>query len=122
MIIDNTLVLSEAQAIVATARSTNVIDLGAMGTPYGHAAALALDIGEAAAGDIEIEVCVVEAFNNLTDLTITIETDDNAPFASPYEVAKRKYLLAELTLVPGCASPPSCRSASRSASSASTTP
>lgn len=63
---------SEAQAVTATARSTNVIDLGAPGTPYDAAAALNQDIGKGA--KIPLLVQVVEDFATLTSLTIAIET------------------------------------------------
>lgn len=63
---------SNDQAITASADSTNVIDLGAPGTPYGAAAALNQDIGKGA--KIPILVQVTEAFNNLTTLEIKIST------------------------------------------------
>lgn len=85
MILDDTLVLSDAQAITATARSTNIIDLGAAGTAYGHAAALARDVGKAT--DIPILVTVVEGFNNLTSLAVQLEVDDDPAFGSPTVVA-----------------------------------
>ena len=97
MILDNTLVLSDAQAVTATAGSTNVIDLGASGTAYGHASALAFDIGKGA--DVMVTTHVTEAFNNLTSLTISIEVDDNAAFSSPVTVAQGPAIaLASLTL------------------------
>lgn len=94
MILDNTLVLSDSQAITADAGSTNVIDLGAPGTPVGASAALAVDIGK---GDNISIICnVVEAFNNLTSLTISLQVDDNAAFSSAAEVASKTYLLASI--------------------------
>jgi hypothetical protein len=97
MIIDNTLVLSESQGpITATARSTNIIDIGAAGTAYGHAATVPRDIGKGT--DIEVTVTVVQAFNNLTSLKVALESDDDVAFGSPKEVASKTYLLAELTL------------------------
>jgi hypothetical protein len=47
MILDNTNVYSDSQAITATAASTNIIDVGAAGTAFGAAAAVARDIGKA---------------------------------------------------------------------------
>jgi hypothetical protein len=94
MILDNTLVLSDSQAITADAGSTNVIDLGAPGTPIGAAAALIADVGKATGIDI---ICnVVEAFNNLTTLAISLQSDDNAAFSSPTEIATRTFALAEI--------------------------
>jgi hypothetical protein len=97
MILDNTLVLSDSQAITADAGSTNVIDLGAPGTAYGAPAALVYDVGKGT--DIEIIVHVVEAFNNLTSLQVQMQVDDNAAFSSPAVVAMGPViLLAALTL------------------------
>lgn len=97
MILDNTLVLSDSQAVTATAGSTNVVDLGAPGTPYGASAAVSFDIGKGT--EIPITVLVTEAFNNLTSLQVSIETDDNAAFSSAATVALGPpVLLAALTL------------------------
>lgn len=85
-IVDHTLVLSDGQAIVADAASTNVIDLLAPGTPPTYSAALARDIGIGAA--IPFQVSVTEAFNNLTSMNVAIQVDDNAAFSSPKTVAK----------------------------------
>lgn len=93
MILDNTGILSDSQAITATARSTNVIDLGATGTPIGGSA-LYKDIGRGT--EVAVTCNVVEAFNNLTSLKIALESDDNAAFSSAKEIASRTYLLAEI--------------------------
>lgn len=63
---------SDDQAITANADSTNVIDLGVAGTPYGGAAALNDDVGKGAG--VPILVQITEAFNNLTSLTVNIST------------------------------------------------
>lgn len=95
MIQDATTLFSNAQAITATAASTNIIDLGATGTVYGAAAAITRDIGKGA--DIPLKCTVVETFNNLTSLTISVETDDNAGFSSPATVfVSPTYVLADL--------------------------
>ena len=95
MIMDLTTLFSNAQAVTATAASTNLIDLGATGTVYGAAAALTRDIGRGAKADLALRV--VESFNNLTSLTITIETDDNAAFSSPTTVfTSPAYALTDL--------------------------
>lgn len=96
MIIDNTLVFSDGQAITADAVSTNVVDTGARGTAFGHAAALSADLGKLDNEGVQLEVRVTEAFNTLTSLTVTLQTSaDNSTFV---EVASRTYLLADLTL------------------------
>jgi len=96
MIFDRTLLFSNAQAITASASSTDIVDLGATGTVYGAAAALSRDIGKGM--DVSILIQVVEAFNTLTSLKIGIETDDNAGFSSAREVLSQTLTLAQLTL------------------------
>ena len=96
MITDATTLFSDSQAITATAASTNVIDLGATGTPSGSSVALSRDIGKSA--DIPLLLEVTEAFNNLTSLAVAVQVATDAAFTSPVEVATRTYLLAELTL------------------------
>lgn len=66
--------LSDAQAVTATAVSTNVLDLREAETPYGHAAALTRNIG--GGPPIPLLVQVVETFATLTSLTITLETSN----------------------------------------------
>ena len=95
MIFDATTLFSNAQAVTATAASTNIIDLGATGTVFGAAAAITRDIGKGR--EIAIRASVVESFNNLTSLTIGVETDDNAGFASAKTVwTSPAYALADL--------------------------
>jgi hypothetical protein len=85
MIIDNTLVLSDAQAITASAASTNIIDLGAAGTPYGAGSAVRRDIGIGT--NIPIEISVNTTFATLTSLTVTLQLDDDVAFGSPTSLA-----------------------------------
>ncbi|MFA5965291.1 MAG: Bbp16 family capsid cement protein [Sphingomonas sp.] len=95
MIFDSTSLFSSAQAITASAASSNVIDLGQPGTVFGAAAPLARDIGRGE--EVPIGLRVVESFNNLTSLTVTVETDDNAGFTSPTAVfTSIAYPLADL--------------------------
>lgn len=94
MILDDTLVLSDAQAITADAASTNIIDLGAAGTPYGHAAAVRRDVGIGT--EIPIILHVVEAFNTLTSLTVSLQVDDDVAFGSPTTIASTSVALASL--------------------------
>lgn len=96
MIFDRTLLFSNAQAITADAASTDIVDLGATGTVYGAAAALTRDIGKGQ--DIPLLVQVVEAFNNLTDLRVIVQTDDNSSFSSPRNVMEVDRVLADLTI------------------------
>lgn len=97
MILDNTNLYSDSQAITATAASTNVVDVGAAGTAFGHAAALARDIGKAT--EIPLYISVTQAFNNLTSLKVSFQSDDDVAFGTANNVvAERTYVLAELTL------------------------
>lgn len=73
------------QAIVATAASTNVIDLGS-----------ARDIG-AGDADIQVHVDIVQAFNNLTSLQVTLQYSvDNATWTD--ELLSPVIVLANLVV------------------------
>ncbi len=72
MILSQNLILSDKQAITATAKSTNVIDLGVAGTPYGAVAPLHQDVGKG--NPICFLAQVTEAFNNATSVAVAIET------------------------------------------------
>lgn len=96
MQLDSQLVFSDAQAITATAASTNIIDLGATGTVPYAASALVRDIGKGK--PLPLLVQVVEAFNNCTSVQCDIEVDDNSSFSSPRVVDSQVLLLAGLTL------------------------
>ncbi len=94
MIFDQQTLLSDAQAITASAASTNIIDLGPINAGFSR------DIGKG--NPIPLRVQVVEAFAaaGAGTLTVTLETDDNAGFASP-AVVWTSPALAKGTLVPG---------------------
>jgi hypothetical protein len=95
MILDRTLLFSDQQAITADAGSTNVVDLGASGTVYGAAAAIVRDIGIGTA--VPLIVTVTQSFNNLTSMSIAVQTDDNAAFSSATTVfTSPTYTLAQL--------------------------
>lgn len=86
MIIDNTLVLSDHQAITASAASTNVWDAGAQGTPVNWISAYGRDLGDGYM-EIPLMVKVTETFATLTSLTVALQSDDNAAFSSAATVA-----------------------------------
>ncbi|EMV0165545.1 hypothetical protein NUBL9661_17090 [Klebsiella pneumoniae] len=85
MLLDQQALFSAAQAITATAASTNVIDTGSN-----------KDVGKY--GDIPLLIQVVEGFNNLTSLTVTVQTDDNPAFSSAADVLSMTIPLASLVL------------------------
>lgn len=95
-IMDITNMFGEDQAITADAASTNSIDLGATGTPFGASAALVRDIGKGC--KVPLSINITETFNNLTSLTISLQVDGDPAFGSPKTVASVTYLLAELTI------------------------
>lgn len=77
MLVDKQNLFSEKQAITATAESTNMIDLGA-----------SFDLpGADTHQPMELFVVVTEDFNNLTDLTVSVQSDDDAAFGSPKTIA-----------------------------------
>ena len=94
MIYDKTTMFSDAQAITATAPSTNSINVGTTGTPQG-ARQLGRDLGKGA--DVPVAVTVGATFNNLTSLNIAVQCDGDINFGSPKTLVSRTYLLAELT-------------------------
>lgn len=87
-------IFSDDQAIIATAISENVIDLGVPGTPFDAAAALNQDVGKGAS--IPVLVQVTSDFNTLTSLTITVEVSAAAGLTSPVVLAEETILLADL--------------------------
>lgn len=85
MLFDAKLLMSNAQAITASAASTDVIDRGDN-----------KDVGRA--GDIPLVIQVVEAFNTLTSLTVELQTDDNSAFSSPRSLYSVVIPLVDLKL------------------------
>lgn len=89
MILDRTGLFSDGQAITATAASTNLIDLGPIG------AGMTREVGFGTV--VPLAIAVTQSFNNLTSLTISVETDDNAAFATPTTVyTSPAYTLAQV--------------------------
>ena len=90
MIIDKELELSDAQALTATAVSTNVIDLG-----------VDRDMGKGEPVPITVEVqTILDSAGDAATLVVTLETDDNEAFASAATVWTSG-TIAEATLVAG---------------------
>lgn len=78
MILDNQTLLSDAQAITADAGSTNQIDLSP------RASGVIRDIGPGQ--NVPLLIQVVEAFNNLTSLVVSVQVDEDSAFGSPTTV------------------------------------
>lgn len=79
MILDLNTLLSDDQAVTATAISENVIDLGVLGVTYDG---VQLQRREGTCQHVGVLVQVTEDFATLTDLTITIECDSVAGLSS----------------------------------------
>jgi hypothetical protein len=94
MILSAQQIFSNDQAITASADSTNVIDLGVPGTPYGAVAPLNNDKGKG--NKVPILIQVTEAFNTLTSLEIKIST--GATTALGTTVISKVVPLADLVL------------------------
>jgi hypothetical protein len=75
MIIDTSLVFSSQQAVTVSAPSSNVLDLGATGTPYGASNPLVRNIGNGA--PIDLSVTVAAAFAGLTSLQVSVQTSSD---------------------------------------------
>lgn len=81
MLIDSTLMLSDKQAVTASATSENIIDQTAAGDAHRHAAVVAQ---------------ADEDFAGLTSLKISLQTCADSAFASPVELAAATFALADL--------------------------
>lgn len=85
MLFDAKLLMSNAQAITASAASTDIIDRGD-----------SKDVGRA--GDIPLVIQVIESFNTLTSLTIDLQTDDSSGFGTARSLYQIVVPLADLKL------------------------
>lgn len=94
MILSNQLLLSDDQAITATAVSTNVIDLGVAGTPYDAVASLNQDVGKGS--HVPVLIQVTEDFATLTSLTVTIEASANDDLSSSTVLSSETIAVADL--------------------------
>lgn len=94
MVLDKNTLFSEAQAIIASAASTNSLDLGALGkVSYGEKAQLLHNVGHK---HIPLLIQVVEDFDALTSLTIAVQSDNDVNFGSPKTVVSESVALADL--------------------------
>ena len=93
-IFDKTLQFSDAQAITATAVSTNVVDMGAMGTVKGNSAAMVQEL--APGSGIPLLVQVTETFATLTSLAINIQSSADEAFTSPNTIQLASIAAADL--------------------------
>jgi hypothetical protein len=81
MITDTNLVFSNQQPVTTSTASTNVIDLGTTGTPFGATVPLVRDIG--LGRPIELAVSVGQSFAGLTSLQVQVQTSpDNTTWTT----------------------------------------
>ena len=93
MILDNSVLFSDKQAITATANSTNHIDLGVPGVTY-NGVTLRKNVG--LGNKIPLLIQVNQSFNNLTSLAIVMQSATDSAFTSPVEEFRSVVLLADL--------------------------
>ena len=94
MILDMTTLFSDAQAITASAISTNVLDTLPPGRVYGAVADLTKDIGKG--NKIPILIQVVEDFATLTSLTVEIRVSANENMTSHKVLLSQTIAVADL--------------------------
>lgn len=94
MVFDQLSLFSDAQAITATANSTDFYDLGVPGVAAYNSVQLRRNLGKGKETPLLIQV--VEDFNTLTSLQIIVQSDDNAAFSSAKDVMSVTVPLAEL--------------------------
>lgn len=104
MIFDAQNIFSDAQAITASAVSTNVIDFGPSGKPVGAAANIRKDLGRGNKVDLRVQMVETALAAGAATLTIELQTDDNEGFASP-KVAWTSGAIPKATLIAGCVVP-----------------
>jgi hypothetical protein len=90
---------SDAQAITASAASTNYYDRGVAGTPYGAAAAVTRDWGKG--NLIPIRIQVVTAFATCDSVKVAVQTDSDPGFATALTTVLETEAIATASLVAG---------------------
>lgn len=100
MILDKQLMFSEAQAVTATALSTNTVDLGAVGT-QGNGGTPIYDIGRG--GPVRVVAQVVTAFTAAGAATMVAELvmADNAALSTNLTVLSSTAAIPVATLTAG---------------------
>lgn len=82
MIMDEQGLFSNNQAITKSTESTNIINFGKREISFGT--------------PVEMYVQVMEDFNNLTSLTITVQTSGDEKFTTPVDLEEQTILLSDL--------------------------
>lgn len=82
MILDEQCLFSNNQAITASCVSTNILDLGKREVSFGT--------------PIDLIIQVTEDFNNLTSLSVAVQTSLNESFSTPVKLTETTLSLANL--------------------------
>jgi len=82
MILDNETLFSDAQAVTATAASTNIIDLAPIG------AGIVRDIGPGKAIPVVVQVVTDFTAAGSATMVVALQTDDNSSFSSAKTVVQ----------------------------------
>lgn len=96
MILSANQLFSDDQAITATAVSTNVIDLGVAGTPFGAAAPLNQDVGKGAFIPLLVQVTADFTHATTSAMTITVETSPNSDMSGSTVLATETIAFVDL--------------------------
>ena len=94
MITSNNYILSDHQALTATALSTNVIDLGEAGTPFRGQGPLHQDIGKGTM--VPLLISVTSPFVGATGLDVEIIVSANEDLSSPTVLLTESFTAAQL--------------------------
>lgn len=95
MILDQENLFSDKQPLLASAPSTNIIDLGATGVVLGNTQSLRRDISLGV--KIPLLVQVTQAFAGATGLTIALQSSDDPTFATSTTLISQQIPVAQLT-------------------------
>ncbi len=90
MIFSTEQLFSDDQNLTSTGASTNYIDLGAAGTPYGANGPMDRDIGKGNGVGIVVQL-TADAGGTSPTMQVDIEVDDNTGFSSATTVASTTF-------------------------------
>jgi hypothetical protein len=100
MIFDRTTLFSDAQAVTVTAASTNIIDLGAVGTPMYSTQPLVRDVGKGKGVPLLIQVVDAFAAAGAATLQVQLRVDADPAMPSP-KIVWNSPIVALSDLKPG---------------------
>jgi hypothetical protein len=101
MIFDAENLFSNAQAVTASAASTNIVDFGARGTPEGAPAAIVRDMSKGEPIECVGVVTTTATSGGSATLLMSFQTDNDVAFGSPRTVWVAPAAIAVASLVEG---------------------